>query len=111
MFFTVNGEKWQLSFVKPNDVMLMRSDKTITLGVTDDNYRTVFINNKLNGRLLDKVLCHELVHVFSFAHDLNIPIKTEELIADFLATYGRDVFDVADELLTRMMKVAIWKIK
>lgn len=107
MYFTVNGEEWQLSFVQPNDVMLMRSDKTITLGVTDDNYRTVFINDQLKGKLLDKVLCHELVHVFSFAHNLDIPIDTEEFIADFLATYGRGVFDVADELLTRIMRVAI----
>lgn len=107
MYFTVNGEEWQLSFVKPNDVMLMRSDKTITLGVTDDNYRTVFINDRLKGYMLDKVLSHELVHVFSFAYNLHIPIDTEEIVADFLATYGRRVFDVADELLRKIMRVAI----
>lgn len=107
MYFTVNGEEWQLSFVKPNSEMLMRSDNTITLGVTDDNYRTVFINNQLKGRLLEKVLCHELVHVFSFAYNLDIPIDTEEIIADFLATYGRGVFDVADDLLRKIMRLAI----
>lgn len=107
MYFTINGEKWILSFVKPNDVMLMRSDRTITLGVTDNNLKAVFINQNLKGRLLDKVLCHELVHVFSFSYDLHIPIETEEIVADFLATYGRNVFDVADELLRKMMREAI----
>lgn len=111
MYFTVNGKEWQLSFVEPTNTMLIRSDKVFTLGVTDNNYQTVFINNQLKGKLLDKVVCHELVHVFSFSYDMDIPIDTEEIVADFLATYGRNVFNVADELLRKIMRLAIWEIK
>lgn len=105
--FTVNGIDWNLAFVSPSDNNLMRSDRTYTLGVTDNNVKAVFVNNMLTGRLLDKVICHELTHVFSFSHNLHIPIETEEIIADFLATYGRYVFAVADGLIRNMIGVAV----
>lgn len=105
--FTVNNIMWDLVFVLPSDSNLMRSNKTYTLGVTDNNLKTVFVNNMLTGKLLDKVICHELTHVFAFSYDLHMPIETEEIVADFLATYGRDVFAVADELIRDMIGVAV----
>ena len=104
--FYVNGEKWELKFVKPNSRNLMRSDGSITLGMTDNNVKTVFLNDRLHGHMLDKVLCHEIVHTFCFSYGCRFDIDTEELIADFLATYGRDVFSVADGLLHRFAKMA-----
>ena len=86
--------------------MLRRSDNTITFGVTDNNDRTVYINDSLSYDMFDKVLCHELCHVFSFAYNLHIPIETEEMIADFLSTYGRDVIAVADDILKEVLLVA-----
>ena len=74
--FTVNGMTWNISFVEPTNCNLMRSDKVYTLGVTDNNIKTIFLNNKLYGKMLDKVLCHELVHVYSFENDCEIDIKT-----------------------------------
>lgn len=107
MEFYINCEKWHIFCIEPTSEHLMRSDNVYTLGVTDNNLKTIFVNNRLRGRMLDKVVCHELVHVFSFSHDLNIPIDTEEIIADFLATYGRNIFTVADELLGKLIKVAV----
>lgn len=104
--FEVNGIWWNLSLVEPYSGNLKRSDNTFTLGVTDNNNKTVYIDNHLYGAMLDKVICHELCHVFSFSYNLNIPIETEEIIADFLATYGRDVFIVADDILQRFVMVA-----
>ena len=104
--FVVNGIEWNLSLVEPYSDMLRRSDNTITLGVTDNNLKTVFLNNRLRGRMLDSVLCHEIVHTFCFSCGCTFDIQTEEIIADFLATYGRDVFDVADNLLKRFVRVA-----
>lgn len=104
--FTINGIVWNMRFVKPNSPMLQRSDGTYTLGVTDGNMYTVYINNRLHGHMLDKVICHELTHCFSFAYNLDIPIETEEIIADFLATYGRDIFSVADDIF----KMIRWRI-
>lgn len=86
--------------------MLRRSDGTITLGVTDNNDRTVYMNNRLSYDMFDRVICHELCHVFSFAYNLHIPIEIEEMIADFLSTYGRDVIAVADDILKEFLLVA-----
>lgn len=104
--FKVNGIEWYLRTVEPLSEDLTRSDGSYTCGVTDNMTKTVYISSLLAGAFLDKVICHELCHVFSFSYGLHIPIETEEIIADFLATYGRDVFDLADELLQRFIRVA-----
>lgn len=78
---------------------LLRSDFSRTVGVTDNSVKTVYVSDLLCGKFLDKVTSHELVHVFSFVNNLYIPIEVEEQIADFLATYGRDIFAVADDIL------------
>lgn len=99
MIFTVEGETWSLQFVNPKSPHLRRSDGSLTIGVSDNNMKTVFISNNLSDAMTDKVLCHELVHVFSFENDLVIPIETEEIIANFLAEYGRSIIYLADSLL------------
>ena len=104
MTFTVNGSTWHLSFEKPSSSNLLRSDGVATLGVTDNALKTVFINNRLTKRMTDKVLCHELVHVYSFENGLNIPIETEEIIADFMSLYGRDIIYLADGILSNVME-------
>ena len=104
--FVVNGIEWNLNLVEPCNDMLRRSDNSITLGATDNNLKTVFLNNRLKGRMLEKVLCHEIVHTFCFSYGCTFDIQTEEIISDFLATYGREVFDVADNILQRFARVA-----
>ena len=37
---------------------------------------------------------------------LYMDIDTEEIVADFLTTYGREVFEIADRLLIELMEVA-----
>lgn len=105
MEFSVNGIKWKIEYVKPNSDLLRRSDGVLVLGVTDNNEKTVYINNRLSGRLLTKVITHEIVHCFCFSYGIIVPIETEELIADFVATYGEDVLEVADEVLGRFAKI------
>ena len=104
--FIVNGIEWNLSLVEPYSDNLKRSDNTFTLGVTDNNTKTVYINNRVSHSMFDKILCRELCHVASFAYNLHIDIQTEEIIADFLSTYGREIFYIADDLLRRFMRVA-----
>lgn len=102
--FTVNGETWNIDFVDPLNRNLMRSDNVYTLGVTDNSLKTIFLSNKLHGKMLDKVLCHELVHVYSFENDCEIDIQTEEIIADFMSLYGREIIYLADDIMNGVLK-------
>lgn len=107
MKFVVNNQEWQLKFVNPNNRNLMRSDGSITIGMTDNNKKTVFINNRLKGQLQDKVLCHELTHVFVFEYDYEIPIEVEEIVADFMSLYGRDIIYLLDDMMEILKKAHI----
>ena len=102
--FECNGKTWNLAFVEPYSPMLMRSDGSKTVGVTDNNTKTVYLSNLLCGKFLDKVLCHELVHVASFSYDCSIDISTEEIIAEFFSLYGREIIYLADDLMKSIIE-------
>jgi hypothetical protein len=104
MTFYVNGIIWLLKFVRPGSRHLRRSDGTYTLGVTDDNSKTVFIADNLPGQMTDKVICHEMCHVYSFSNRLDMPIETEEIIADFLSRYGRDIVYMTDSIMNQLLR-------
>ena len=106
MKFAVNNQEWELVFVKPSSKHLMRSDGSITIGMTDNNTKTIYINNRLSDAMFDKVLLHELSHVHAMEYNYSIPIEVEEIVCDFLSLYGRSVVDIADDLLRRFMRVA-----
>ena len=99
MEFTINGVRWGVQFVRGTDNRLMRSDGTLTLGVTDWMTKKVYLSDALAGDLLRRVVAHELVHCFMFSHSIYIPIDEEEFIADWVATYGTDLVILLDDLL------------
>ena len=107
MKFTVNNQEWNLVFVKPNSSGLMRSDGSITIGMTDNNTKTVYINNKLNNYMTDKVLAHELCHVFCFSYNIYMPIEQEEYLADWISRYGRELVYLLDDLMQTLKKAYI----
>lgn len=107
MRFTVNNQEWNLMFVKSNSKDLMRSDGSITIGMTDNNTRTVYINNRLNDYMTNKVLAHELCHVFAFSFDYSMPIEVEETVADFFSLFGRDMINLLDDLTLILKKAYI----
>lgn len=102
MTFVINNDVWAVRFVRPYSNYLKRSDGSITIGMTDGRTRTVYIADILRGRLLDKVIAHELTHCFMFSYDIEIDIEQEEFIADFIATYGRDLVYLLDSLMQKI---------
>ena len=60
--FNINNEEWYVKFVSNYHPMLYRSDGSLSIGACDDNDKTIYINNTLNGYFLKKVLCHEITH-------------------------------------------------
>ena len=97
--FTINNEIWNLVKVSRYSDMLQRSDGSRTVGMTDRDTKTIYLADDLRGRFLDRVLCHELCHAFCLSYNVYMDIDTEEIVADFLTTYGREVFKIADRLL------------
>lgn len=104
--FKINNKTWEIVKISLQNPMLMRSDGSRTVGMTDRDTKTIYLADDLRGKFLDRVLCHELCHAFCLSYNVYMDIDTEEIVADFLATYGREVFEIADRLLIELMEVA-----
>lgn len=100
--FTINNEEWKLKFVPENHPMLYRSNGSLSIGTCDDNDKTIYLNNKLNGSKLKKVLCHEITHAAMFSYDVELTIEQEELLADLIATYGEEIIDIANKVFKKL---------
>ena len=105
MFF-INGIQWEVIFVNGNSSYLMRSDGSITVGMTDWNNRCIYLSNRLRGGFLRKVLAHELCHCFCFSHNVYMPIDEEERLADWISLYGTDLVYLLDDLMNTVLKKA-----
>nr|DAF92601.1 MAG TPA: PolyVal Metallopeptidase superfamily domain [Siphoviridae sp. ctNLX12] len=104
--FKINNKTWEIVKISRQNPMLMRSDGSRTVGMTDRDTKRIYLADDLRGKFLDRVLCHELCHAFCLSYNVYMDIDTEEIVADFLATYGREVFEIADRLLIELMEVA-----
>lgn len=107
MFIKINGIEWKIMLVKCNSPNLIRNDGTLTIGMTDKRTKTIYLCDKLNDALIYKVLVHELVHAFCFSFKVYLNIKEEEFLADFIASYGNDIFDLTEEVLGAMIRKKI----
>lgn len=95
----LNNELWNIKIVKPYDKNLMRSDGSYTLGVTDDNVKTIFISDGLDCDILKKVLIHECIHALMFSMDIYIDIYQEECLCNAIAEYGQYILNVCYDFL------------
>ena len=100
--FTINGVVWLLKFVPETDNMLMRRDGSFALGMCDGNLKTIFIEEKLHGRQLKKVLCHELTHAAMFSYGVDLTLEQEEIVADLIATYGEEIILMTNQLFHKL---------
>ena len=99
MIFSINGTIWQVQYENPLSGELKRSDNVSVLGVTDRNTHTIYLSNALHGHMERKVLIHEVCHAICMSYDVHLPIEQEEVLCDFVATYGDEVFDIVDMVL------------
>lgn len=106
MIFTVNNHEWKIEYEKPNSPNLLRNDGTLTIAVCDNNEKTIFINKNLKGYMFDKVLCHELTHLYAMEFDYYMDIETEEIVADFMSLFGRKIIYLLDDLAEILKRVA-----
>lgn len=109
MAFVMNGYEWHILRVDPNDPRLVDRTRNVRLATTDPNDLCVYLSNELSGEMLTRVLIHELGHcaIFSYGleHEIHRFVKrrywveAEESICNFLADYGRIIFNRVAEVL------------
>ena len=73
--FYINNVSWKLAFVAPDFPLLRRINGEYTIGACDNLTRTIYINNTLHGKLLKKVLCHEITHAAMFSYNVDLSLE------------------------------------
>lgn len=100
--FTINGEQWLVKFTSPLDNIFLMDNDVYTIGTTDDNTKTIYLAENLKGKMLKKVLCHEIVHAAMFSYNINLDLEQEELIANIIATYGEEILQITNDIFKRL---------
>ena len=102
---TINGISWKIKFVHPLDPVLRYEDGTPTLGMCDRNNNTIYLAENLEGSMLRKVLCHELVHAAMFSYNVYLSLEQEEIIADIIATYGEEIINITNKVFKKLQQL------
>lgn len=107
--FHLNGLYWQVRFVRPDSKYLVDRTGNYRLATTDVRLHCIWIDAKLSGQLLVKVLLHELGHATMASYGLidelhrfvkkDYWIYAEEWICNLIADYGALIFRSASEAL------------
>lgn len=100
--FIINGESWHILLVDPHHPKLYRSDGSLSIGACDDWTKTIYVSNELTGRMLKKVLCHEITHAAMFSYNVELSLEQEELLADIAATYGAEIIQITDTIFRKL---------
>lgn len=103
--FEINGIDWEIEWCEPTDDNLRRSDGSLTVGVTDNRTKCIYLSDQLSGAFLRKVFIHEVCHCAIFSYGIYIDIEQEEFLCDFIATYGDEIFEIVDGIFYAIKKI------
>ena len=101
----INGVEWRILIVDPFHPGLQRSDTGYSLGVCDNNKKTIYITNDLKPQFLWRVISHELTHAAMFSYGVELSYEQEEMFADLVATYGKEIVYITNLLFHRIKKI------
>lgn len=100
--FEVNGEQWYVKFTSPNNSIFLMENNNYTVGTCDDFTKTIYLADTLKGKMLKKVLCHEIVHAAMFSYNVELDLSQEELIANIIATYGEEILQITNYIFKKL---------
>lgn len=100
--FTINGETWHVHLVSPNHHELIRNDGSCTIGSCNDITKTIYICDTLPMSKIYHVLCHEITHAAMFSYNVSLNAAQEELLADLIATYGREIIEITNRVFSKI---------
>ena len=98
MKIMINNIAWQIKFNTRQNTNLQDYDGNYRLGMTDNNTKTIYLDQTLNDRELYSVLCHELVHAFCFSYEIYLTVEEEERLASFIEHFGSDILNATDRI-------------
>lgn len=101
----INRIGWRVKFVHPWDDILIREDGVRTLGMCDRDTKTIYLAENLEGSMLKKVICHELVHAAMFSYNVYLSLEQEEVIADIIATYGEEIINITNKVFYKLQHI------
>ena len=102
--FNMSGYRWEVIITSPSHPCLRRSNGSYALGSCDNNCKTIYLNEFIPTDKLLKVLCHEITHAAMFSYNVNLSLDQEELVADLIATYGKEITSTADKIFKKISK-------
>lgn len=106
MRFIINDVLWSVELVPAYSTFLMRSDGSRTVGVTDAAEQKVYLSNSLYGKFLKKVFVHEVCHCGMFSYGIYMPIEYEEILCNFVADHGEEIFDIVSKMICCIERIA-----
>ena len=102
--FEINGIDWEIEWCSPTDSNLRRSDGSLTVGMTDNRTKTIYLSDRLSGDFLRRVCAHELCHCFCFSYGVLMDIEQEEFMADWISRYGEELVYLLDDIMRSFVK-------
>lgn len=103
----MNGYLWKVREVSSTSAMLIDRTGETRVATTDPVTRCVYLSDELCGDFKTTVLLHELGHCVMFSYGLlrdihavvdpEYWIEAEEWVCNFIADYGREVFQIVYE--------------
>lgn len=107
--FYMNGDRWLVRFVNPQNRILVDRTGNLTVGVTSPSDRTVYLSNALRGNFLTRVTLHELAHAmmisYGYLEQIHLYCKKqywinmEELIANLISDRAYEIFERAYDIV------------
>jgi len=71
----------------------------------DKDTKTIYLAENLEGSMLKKVICHELVHAAMFSYNVYLSLEQEEVIADIIATYGEEIINITNKVFYKLQHI------
>lgn len=106
--FIINGISWQVRIVPPTYPALLMNYDRFTLGCCDNNTKTIYIAAGLSEDKFYKVLGHEVTHAAMFSYQVLLTQDQEELLADIISTYGKEIVIVTNRVFRKIKKQGMY---
>ena len=91
MKIKINNTNYRIKIVEEDDKQLKMEDGYYHFGVCDMKYKIIYLMKGLPEGTLDYVIRHELVHAYLDSYGFLQVGYTDEIIADFIATYVESI--------------------